>query len=100
MAGAWLTASVCMRLDEAEVVGDRGGVRQEVADPGAALAVLRERLDRRRAASLPFGLPVMVLNRLPRDGRLGDRLAVQLLQLRLVVEQIDVRRARRSGTGR
>ena len=36
------------RLDEAEVVGDRRRVRQEVADPRAALAVLLEPGDRRQ----------------------------------------------------
>ena len=39
------------RLDEAEVVHDLRGVRQEVADPGAGLAVLLERLDPGRAGA-------------------------------------------------
>ena len=43
--------------------------------------------------TLPFGLPVMVLKPLAGDVRLGDRLAVHLGELGLVVEQLDVRRA-------
>ena len=38
MAGSWLIASVYIDLDDADVVGDRLHVRQEVADPGAVLA--------------------------------------------------------------
>ena len=80
------------RLDEAEVVGDRGGVRQQFADPRAALAVLlelelarrdRERLLRRGHAGEP----------LPLADRIGQLLREEILQLRLVIEQIDLRRA-------
>ena len=48
IAGSWLIASVCIDLMKADVVDDLRRVRQQLADPGARLAVLRELEDRRR----------------------------------------------------
>ena len=74
------------RVDEAQVVGTAGEVRQQVADPGPALSPLPERIDALHqfpglpeepeilAASLQFG-------------------AVQPIQFRLVVEGVEVAHA-------
>ena len=40
IAGSWLIASVFIVLTMAEVVDDARQVRQQLADPGAVLAVL------------------------------------------------------------
>ena len=64
MAGSWLIASVLQRLDDGDVVDDRRRVRQQFADPGAALAVLVE-LEHRRDAG----------ERLLARGHAGDPLA-------------------------
>ena len=74
------------RADDAEFVGDAGDVREEVADPEAALAAL---LELPRAAE-----PDALGRRLRplRDGAGADRLPFVLLQHRLVIEGIDVTR--------
>ena len=79
------------RLDEAELVGDLRRVRQQLADPGAGLAVLRELEHRRRdrETGLRRGHAGEPLAHADRVGQLG---AAQLRQLRLVVEQIHLRR--------
>ncbi len=79
------------RLHDRDVVGDRPDVRQQFADPGTAVAVLGElenrRRDRQRLLSRGHaGDP------LPHADRGGQLLAVKLFQLRLVIEQVDVRR--------
>ena len=51
-------------LDEAQLIDDFGRVGQELAHPGGRLAILGERFDG-ASISLPCGLPVMLLNRLP-----------------------------------
>ena len=63
----------------------RRQVREEVADPLAALAVLLE---------LPLRPddPPLVLLAAPAERLDGDRLAVELVQLRLVVERVDLAR--------
>ena len=77
-------------LDEAELVGDRARVRQEVADPGAALAALLERAqrtdDRERGLAARHRRQAL---RLAHRGR--QVLAVHALERRLVVERVDVR---------
>ena len=79
------------RADDAQVVGDLCGVRQQFADPRAALAMLLEligRANHRQArlvathAGEPLALPHAV----------GQFLAVVLVQQRLVIEQINLRR--------
>ena len=80
------------RLDDAEVIDHFRGPRQQFADPCAGLAVLVEFEDRRRERKA----------RLP-GGHAGEALALflepaveilleALFQLRLVVEQIELRR--------
>ena len=84
--GAWLNASVTIDLDDGDVVGHRRQVRQQLGELGAALAVpgelelgpkqLRARIDERRPIALE---------------QLGRRQrAVELGQLRLVVEQFEM----------
>ena len=72
--------------DEAEVVGNGGDVRQELAHPRAASAVLRELevagLDRQLLASGHGGEPLAHA-----DG-IGKLLTAELLQHRLVIEEI------------
>ena len=73
---------------DAQVVDHAGGVRQQVADPGAALAVApkraagAEQLDAVAAAHEGEALAL--------DVALRDRLAAELLQLRFVVEQLEL----------
>jgi len=77
------------RLDDAQLVGDGGGVRQELGEPGAGLAVTRE-----------GELGGAELLRLARGHRghalahahgVGDQLAAAREQTRLVVEEVDLR---------
>ncbi len=82
------------RLDEAEVVHDLRRVRQELADPGARLAVLRELEARRDHRELGLrrrhgGEPLALA-----DG-VRKVVAAPLLELRLVVEHLDLRRPAR-----
>ena len=74
-AGSWLIGSVSIERMMADVVGDLGEVRQEVADLLAALAVLLE------LGEVPLQLQLLALelgDRLALGERLGHRLAVQL----------------------
>ena len=92
MAGSWLIASVCIDLHEAQLVDDLRGVRQQLADPRAALAVLRE-LELRagqRKRPLERGHAGQAL---AHPHRLGQLLAVHRAEQRLVVEQLELRRA-------
>ena len=54
------------RLDEAEIVGDRRRVRQQLADPGAALAVLRETCNLPATTGKLVCVEVMPVSRCPR----------------------------------
>ena len=79
------------RLDDAELVHDLGGVRQQFADPGARLAVPGE-LELRsgdRKRPLKRGHAGQAL---PHADRRRQFLAVHRAQLRLVVEQLELRR--------
>ena len=78
-------------LDETELIGDLGGVRQKIAHPRAALAVLLERFDRREH-QLPLRVARHRAEAFPRQIFIGNRRPMQLLQFRLVIEQIDMRR--------
>ena len=71
------------RVQEGDVIDARGQVREQVADPLAALAVLLE---------LPLRPddPALVLLAAAAEGLHLHGLAVQAVQLRLVVERIDV----------
>ena len=82
------------RLHEGEPVRDLRRVRQQVADPCARLAALRERELRRhdregRLRRRHAGQPLSVAD------RIGQLRALELHQPRLVVEQLDLRRAAR-----
>ena len=79
------------RADEAEVVDDLGGVRQQLADPRAACAVLREFEERagqrqRRLVARHAGEPLALAH------GVGQLLAVPLVEQRLVVEHLQLRR--------
>jgi len=85
--GAVVDALADHRLDEAEVVDPIANVREEVADLVAALSA---------GAELPLGLHqrarrVLVVER--ERALDGQRIAVVLEQIRLVVERVDGRRA-------
>ena len=76
MAGIVVDRLGVHRRDDAEVVGDSRGVRQQLADPGAALAVLRE-VERRAGAREAFFWPeVMSVSRWPMRTDAGQLLAV------------------------
>ena len=79
-------------LDEAQLVGDRLQVREQVADPEAVLAAKLAVLEggRARVAALAAGHAGQAL-RAFHGGR--QVLAGHLLQHRLVVEEVDVREA-------
>ncbi len=78
-------------LDEAQVVGNLGRVRQQIAQPGAALAVLlklERRTDQRQARLVArhAGQTLLAAN-------FGRQLGTVLfVQQRLVIEQVDLRR--------
>ena len=83
------------RLDEAEFVDDARGVRQQLADPGPALAVLGEAEPARRdrEARLPrrhAGEPLA-----HRGSSRAARSPARSWQQRLVVEQVHLRRRAR-----
>ena len=92
MPGSWLIASVCMRADDGDVIGDARGVGQQVADPLAAVSALFEGGEAfaNGEVFLAGGHAGQALALA--DG-VGEILAVDLLQLRLVVEEVDVRGA-------
>ena len=79
------------RLDEAQVVGDGGGVVHEVGPPRATLPVPGEPRDFREARPrrLPAGHGAEPR---PADDRVGDLFALAAGEFGLVVEEIDVRR--------
>ena len=90
-AGAWLNWSVVHRLDEADVVHDLRQVRQHLGKLRAALPVLRELEPRPQHRRVGADERIA----LPADHRGRNRLALQLRQFRLVVEQVELaRRAR------
>ena len=64
---------------------------QKFAHPGAALPVLLERFDRREQQALAR-LRGHGAEPFPRQGSFGDRLAVQFLELGLVVVELDMSR--------
>ena len=76
------------RADDGQLVGDGGEIRQQFGHFDARLAVFGELV--RRAEHLRHALderePLLL------EERFGAGLAVQLLQLRLVVEQFELRR--------
>ena len=76
------------RADDRDVVGDRREVRQQLGDLGARLPVPLEL--ERRAEQLRRALDER--EPLALDQLLGDVLAVVLRQLRLGIEQIELRR--------
>ena len=86
LAGPWLKTSVAMLLtmQTSSTIGRQ--VRQQLAQLGAALAVPRELAARAQqlGVALDEGEPLAL------DERLRERLAVELLQLRLVVEQLEL----------
>ena len=77
--------------DDAEVVGQAAEIRQHLAHFDAALAVLSERLDRRHGG--PLGITARH-RRKPRRSAdaVGDVLTSPLLEHRLGIEEVDVRR--------
>jgi hypothetical protein len=80
-------------LDEAQLVGDRRGVRQHVADPGAAGAVLLELLvvtEEVHAVARAHEREPLAFDEAGRDG-----LAVEFVELRLVVEKLQLAGASR-----
>ena len=86
------------RLDDGDVVDDLRRVRQQLADPGAGLAVpaeleLRSRHQQRR-------LPHRLRDALPLAHRVGDLRALELRQRRLVVERSRAATGRRTGAER
>ena len=84
-AEPWIGDSAYIDCEERDVVDACGEVREEVADPLAALAVLLE---------LPARLddPALVLVPAAAEGLDRDRLVVLADQPRLVVERVDVAR--------
>ena len=76
------------RVDDRHVVDDRGEVRQQLADPRAALAVLGELVGRAEelGRALDEGEPLAL------EDFLGAGRAVELVELGLVVEQVVLRR--------
>src|SRR4051812_25618603 len=78
------------RLDHTDIVDDFGRVRQQLADPSAALAML-SKLEHRRHAwerTLPAGHAGNALTHADRSRKF---LAMMCGQRWLVVEQVDVR---------
>ena len=86
------------RADDADVVGDLGVVRQEVADRLAGRAVAGELGLRAEAEELLLALELG--DRLAGGERGGHRLAVHRGELRLVVEQSRTATGRRPCRGR
>ena len=76
-------------LHETKLVGDRGGVWHEGADPGTRLTVLLERLDGLQH-ELAAGVARHRAEALSAEITIRHRLAVDLLKARFVVEKIDV----------
>src|SRR4029078_13150368 len=79
------------RLDDGDVVDDFCRVRQQLADPGACLTVLRELVDRlrHRQRRLPHGLgDALALA----DG-VGNLRALEFFESRLVVARLELRRS-------
>ena len=78
------------RFDESDVIDDGGRLREQFAEPRPRLTMLLKIEDRRGAGErlLPGG---HAGDTLPHADRIGEFGAVQFLQLRLVIEQVDVR---------
>lgn len=76
------------RADDRQFIGNPGDVRQQLADPGSSLAVLRELMGRPQHFRVPLDeREFLVLEQFIRAG-----LHVELYELGLVVEQILLRR--------
>ena len=82
------------RPDQRNVVGNGRSVRQNLAEPHAAFAMLSE-LEGGRDTGLFLLLVRHLRQSLTLTNGLGQFLAMKVLQLRLVIEQIDVRRTAR-----
>ena len=94
LAGAWLKTSVATVFTIAMSSTIFAWCGNSSRDPRAVLAVLRELPAACRAAcGVSLNELSMKANRLPSMIRVGDRLAVQLDELRLVVEQLELARA-------
>ena len=91
IAGSWLIASVYIERTKQRSSTTCGGVRQQLAEPGARLAVPGELEDRAGQREVAW-LADMPVSRWPPD-RVGQVLAVHLVEERLVVEQVELRRA-------
>ena len=78
-------------FDEAEVVGDRGSMREHIAHPRAALAVLLELLI--VAEQVDSVARAHEREALAFDEAGGDGLAVEFVELGLVVEELELTRA-------
>ena len=89
-AGPWLKLSVEMPETNVRSSHDRRYVRQQVRDPGAALAVLLEFPLGAQQLRRLLGERVHEGEALARHQRIGNRLAVVFLELRLVVEQFEL----------
>jgi hypothetical protein len=80
------------RADDANLIGNRAEVREDLADLLARFAVLQELVLRPEALQL---LSLKLRDWLPLGERFGHRLPVHLGQLGLVVERLQVRRPAR-----
>ena len=87
-AGAMVELVGLHRTDDGQIIGALGQVRQEFGDPRAGLAVLRE-LVRRRQRSRALGNEGELL---ALQDAVGHRLAFELREGRLGVEQVDLGR--------
>ena len=91
IAGSWLIASVHIDLTKHSSSATPGGVRQQLAEPRPALAVLRE-LEAEPASGSDAWLARHAGEPLAAADAVRQRLAVLLVQQRLVVEQVLLRR--------
>ena len=79
--------------EDADLVGDVRGVRQQVAEPGAALAVLVEIVHASGTTGKRSCCATMPVTRWPPKTEAGMSWLNRSLHLGLVVEQVEVRRA-------
>lgn len=91
IAGARFDRRRVERLHEAELVGDLGGMREEIGDPRAGLAVLRGSRSLIWSRDARFGRRSSCCSVCRR--RLRRESACRTVQHRLVVERADVRAA-------
>ena len=91
IAGSWLIASVCIERMMRDVVDDLRRVRQQLAEPRAALPVLPNlKID---GATGKFFCPeVIVVIRWPIRTESGSSIPRRRVERRLVVEQVHLRR--------